>query len=67
MTAVTLAPHRCLGTVGNLVVTTLVVLLFSCRFLAANGPVVAGLLVGNHIVDASSLVIFVLSSGVNVF
>ena len=54
MTAVTLAPPPCplLAGVGKSVVTTSVVLLFCCGFV----PQATGLLVGNHIVDASSLV-----------
>jgi hypothetical protein len=39
--------------VGNLVVTTIVVLLFCCVFVP---QATFGLLFGNHIVDASSLV-----------
>lgn len=63
MTAVTLCPHPVVG-VGNLVVTTcsallgaVVVLLFSYRSRGKQTGGV-GLLVGNHIVDASSLVSF---------
>ena len=58
MTAVTLAPHPFLG-VGNLwlqhascICGAVVVLLFCCVFCSQ----ATGLLVGNHIVDASSLV-----------
>src|SRR6478672_7091930 len=64
MTAVTLAPPRTRGAgVGKSVVTTSVVLLFCCGFV----PQATGLLVGNHIVDASSLVSLYPPPGVNVF
>lgn len=56
MTAVTLCPHRSApGRGGGKSVVTTVVLLCCCVFV----PHATGLLVGNHIVDASSLVIFV--------
>ena len=61
MTAVTLAPHPFVG-VGNLWLqhcwcTGVLVQLWCCYFVV--GSQATGLLVGNHIVDASSLVIFV--------
>jgi len=59
MTAVTLAPPPgpLFAGVGKTVVTTSVVLLFCCGFVpVATCRQVTGLLVGNHIVDASSLV-----------
>ena len=54
----------CVGLVaGKSVVLQLWCCLFGCGFVPWNNvAAVAGLLFGNHIVDASSLVIFVLSS-----
>src|SRR6478735_2625177 len=79
MTAVTLCPRPwgpgegCPG-VGNLVVTTCPLppvvgrwwCCYSVLVPSSNVPV-AGLLFGNHIVDASSLVSLYSSAGVNVF
>ena len=68
MTAVTLVPvPRCCGGGGKsggynmfLPVKAVVVLLFSCVFVP---QATFGLLFGNHIVDASSLVFFLPSPG----
>ena len=59
MTAVTFSPgpRPCVAGLGSVVVTTIVVLLFSCVFVP---EATFGLLFGNHIVDASSLVFFLL-------
>ena len=70
MTAVTLAPHPGPGRAragGKSLVTTLlrVVELWCCY--SVLGSQATGLLFGNHIVDASSLVYLLPPSGVNVF
>ena len=63
MTAVTLAPGPFTCPVGGVLGGKTVVLqLWCCLFCCGFVPQATGLLFGNHIVDASSLVIFVLSS-----
>ena len=65
MTAVTLCPvRRGVPGEGKTVVLQLWCCVLCCGFVPWNnsGRLVTGLLFGNHIVDASSLVIFVLSS-----
>ena len=67
MTAVTLAPVPVTAPGGVAGGKSVVLQLWCCYFVVVfvpwnNVAAVAGLLFGNHIVDASSLVIFVLSS-----